>query len=351
MEPEPTMEARPPAFVDAIVRALIPPACREAVMGDLWERYTSPAGYLGDALRALPFLIVSRIRRTTNAPMVALAFLMLFASFGGGPWLWLRAVIPALAVLATFLLRDAYQGLSVSPTRRAIGDGVAVAASALATQAVLAIVRPELLLTRWGMLTGSLTCLALIAGRLAGPGANLHPSLAGGTALSLDELRGEMRQVERAARVTRHVETGAGILVIAFGVAGTAWAPQITAKAGFALMAAGAAFVVLYMRRHALRPLPMDLGFDASRVAFRDALVQGERLLRRVWLWYLLPLIVGPLVLIVGWSVAQRRSFASALGFLGIMAIMTVLAWRMNRDAANRLARRIEALDQTDERA
>ena len=160
-----------------------------------------------------------------------------------------------------------------------------------------------------------------------------------------------MRQVERAARVTRHVETGAGILVIAFGVAGTAWAPQITAKAGFALMAAGAAFVVLYMRRHALRPLPMDLGFDASRVAFRDALVQGERLLRWVWLWYLLPLIVGPLVLIVGWSVAQRRSFASALGFLGIMAIMSVLAWRMNRDAANRLARRIEALDQTDERA
>ena len=351
MEPEPTMEARPPAFVDAIVRALIPPACREAVMGDLWERYTSPAGYLGDALRALPFLIVSRIRRTTNAPMVALAFLMLFASFGGSPRLWLRAVIPALAVLAAFLLRDAYQGLSVTPTRRAIGDAVAVAASALATQAVLAVVSPELLLTRWGVLTGSLTCLGLIAGRLAGPGANLRPSLAAGTALSLDELRREMRHVERAARVTRYVETGAGILVIAFGVAGTVWAPQITAKAGFALMAAGAAFVVLYMRRHALRPLPMDLGFDASRVAFRDALVQGERLLRRVWLWYLLPLIVGPLVLIVGWSVAQRRSFASALGFLGIMAIMSVLAWRMNRDAANRLARRIEALDQTDERA
>ena len=201
------------------------------------------------------------------------------------------------------------------------------------------------------MLTGSLTCLALIAGRLAGPGANLRPSLAAGTALSLDELRGEMRQVERAARVTRHVETGAGILVIAFGVAGTAWAPQITAKAGFALMSAGAAFVVLYMRRHALRPLPMDLGFDASRVAFRDALVQGERLLRRVWLWYLLPLIVGPLVLIVGWSVAQRRSFASALGFLGIMAVMSVLAWRMNRDAANRLlSRRIPGIGQ-DRRA
>ena len=120
-------------------------------MGDLWERYTSPAAYVFEALRALPFLVFSRIRRTTNAPMVALAFLMLFASFGGSPRLWLNAVIPALAVLATFLLRDAYQDLSLSPARRAIGDGVAVALSAVATQAVLAVARPELLLTRWGV--------------------------------------------------------------------------------------------------------------------------------------------------------------------------------------------------------
>ena len=100
MEPEPKMEARPPALADAIVRALIPPACREAVIGDLWERYTSPRAYVFEAVRALPFLVFSRIRRTTNATMVALAFLMLFASFGGSPRLWLNAVIPALAVLA-----------------------------------------------------------------------------------------------------------------------------------------------------------------------------------------------------------------------------------------------------------
>lgn len=350
MEPERKMEAGPPALADAFVRALIPPACREAVIGDLWERYTSPAAFIADAFRVLPFLISSRIRRTTNAPMVALAFLMLFASFGGSPGLWLNAVIPALAVLTAFLLRDAYQDLSLSPTRRAIGDGVAAAVCAMATQAVLAVVRPELLLTRWGVLTGSVTCLALIAGRLAGPGAHTRPSLAAGTALSLEELRGEMRQTERAARVTRRVESAAGLLVIGAGIAGTVWAPQITAKVGFALMAAGAGFVILYMRRHALRPLPMDLGFDASRSALRDALVRGERLLRSVWLWYLLPLMIGPLVLIVGWSATGGRSFRSALGFLGVMVIMTALTWRMNRDAANRLARRIDSLSKTEER-
>lgn len=350
MEPEPKMEARPPALADAVVHALIPPACREAVLGDLWERYTSPAAFVFEALRALPFLVFSRIRRTTNAPMVALAFLMLFASFGGSPRLFLNAVVPALAVLAAFLLRDAYQDLSLSPARRALGDAVAVAVCAGATQAVLAVARPDLLLTRWGVLTGTLTCLALLAGRLAGPGANPRPSLAAGASLSLDELRGEMRQVERAARVTRRVESAAGVFVIGAGIAGTVWAPQITAKAGFALMAAGAGFVVLYLRRHALRPLPMDLGFDGSRTAFRAALVRGEQLLRSVWLWYLLPLMVGPLVLIAGWSAEPGRSLRSVLGFLGVFLIMSALAWGMNRDAANRLARRIDALDKTNER-
>ena len=134
-----------------------------------------------------------------------------------------------------------------------------------------------------------------------------------------------MRQVERAARVTRRVESAAGIFVIGTGIAAAVWAPQITAKAGFALVAAGAGFVVLYLRRHAMRPLPMDLAFDASRTAFRDALVHGERLLRSVWLWYLLPLMIGPVVLIVGWSAEQGRSLRSVLGFLGVLVIMSAL--------------------------
>ena len=65
MEPEPSkLEVRPPALVDAVIRLLIPPACREHVLGDLWERYTSPRQYVIDALRTLPFVICSQMRRT-----------------------------------------------------------------------------------------------------------------------------------------------------------------------------------------------------------------------------------------------------------------------------------------------
>lgn len=42
MDRRPTLETRPPVLIDAVVRALIPPACREHVVGDLWERYRSP---------------------------------------------------------------------------------------------------------------------------------------------------------------------------------------------------------------------------------------------------------------------------------------------------------------------
>jgi hypothetical protein len=345
------MEARPPALIDAVVRALIPPVCREAVLGDLWERYTTPSAYLGEALRALPFLIASRIRRTTNAAMLSLAFLMLFASFGGAPSLFLRAAIPALVILTTFVLRDVYRGLSSSATRRAAGDAVAVALAAAASQVVLAVVRPELLLNRWGVLTGTLTCLALIAGRSAGRHwTGPREAVAAGAALSLDELRGEMQQTEQAARRTRLVESGAGLLVVAGGLGGTWLAPQAVARIGFALMAAGAAFVIVYLHRHALKPMPMDLGFEASRVVLRDALLRGERLLRTIWLWYLLPLMVGPVVLIIGWSVGERRSVTSVAGFLLVMALVTALVIRMNLRVARSLASRVAALDRTHER-
>jgi hypothetical protein len=349
--PEPKMEARPPALADAIVRALIPPACREAVIGDLWERYTSPAAYLGDALRALPFLIASRIRRTTNALMLAMAFLILFVSFGPSPGpAFPRALVPAVAVLAAFVLRDVYRDVSRSIARRATGDAVAVLIAAAVAETALAVTRPELLLTRAGILTGSLTCLALIAGRLAGPRTEWRESLAGGTALTLDQLRSEMSEAEGSARRTRLAETGAGVLVIAGGLAGMWFAPDSVAKIGLALMAAGAAFVVAYLHRHAMPAMPMDLDFESSRAVFRDALVRGERLLRTVWLWYLLPLLAGPLVLIVGLSAKPGRSPVQVAAFLLVVGILTALVAGMNMRVARSLARRIAALDQTHER-
>src|ERR1700681_2987187 len=51
------MEA-PPLLIEAIVRRLTPAPCREHVLGDLCERYTSPLAYVSQAVRTLPYVIV-----------------------------------------------------------------------------------------------------------------------------------------------------------------------------------------------------------------------------------------------------------------------------------------------------
>ena len=131
MEPEPSkLEVRPPALVDAVIRLLIPPACREHVLGDLWERYTSPRQYVVDALRTLPFVIWSQIRRTSDPLLLAMQVLPAFVFFGGlvgkpgadgGP-AWLRAVIPAIAVAVAMVLRDAYYWPKYPSSRQAALD-------------------------------------------------------------------------------------------------------------------------------------------------------------------------------------------------------------------------------------
>ena len=77
------MEARPPLLIEAIVRRLTPPPCREHVLGDLCERYTSPLAYISQAVRTLPYVIVSQIRRTSDGVIVTLEAMMLWAAFRG----------------------------------------------------------------------------------------------------------------------------------------------------------------------------------------------------------------------------------------------------------------------------
>lgn len=64
------MHSAPPKTAERIVGFLIPPASREEVLGDLYERCTSSGQYILDALLVLPRVILSRIRRTTDAQVL-----------------------------------------------------------------------------------------------------------------------------------------------------------------------------------------------------------------------------------------------------------------------------------------
>ena len=109
MEPK-KVETGPPALIEGVVRLLTPPACREHVLGDLWERYRSLGQYLKDAMRTLPFVIVSRIRRTSSASLLALQAFSVFATFAG-PWMipLPMAVSAMAAAVAILAIRQAYR--------------------------------------------------------------------------------------------------------------------------------------------------------------------------------------------------------------------------------------------------
>ena len=109
MEPK-KVETGPSTLIEGVVRLLTPPACREYVLGDLCERYRSPGQYLSDAVRTLPFVIVSRIRRTSSAPLLAFQAVSVFATFAGPSVMPIRMGVSAMvAAVAILAFRQAYR--------------------------------------------------------------------------------------------------------------------------------------------------------------------------------------------------------------------------------------------------
>ena len=106
------VEARPPKVIERVVQLLMPPASREHVLGDLSERYVSPRQYLVDALRTLPFVLVSRVRRTCNPPLDTAVVVMLCfwaVIWESGEHVWLAAGIPTFVAISVLILRGAYR--------------------------------------------------------------------------------------------------------------------------------------------------------------------------------------------------------------------------------------------------
>ncbi|HEU4548535.1 MAG TPA: hypothetical protein VFS01_02485 [Rhizomicrobium sp.] len=108
----------PPEMLDRVVRLLIPPAAREAVVGDLWETYRTPSQYAGEAVRTVPYVVFSQMRRYFNLPVLLLQAMLLYACFGP---------VAAALLLPVLMVADAYQPVSRPTPRRAMRGAVLVA--------------------------------------------------------------------------------------------------------------------------------------------------------------------------------------------------------------------------------
>lgn len=119
------MESGPSKISEAVAGWLVPPACREEVLGDLRERHRNPARYLLEAAHTIPSVIYSRILRTTDAVVALTEAVSMYTAFVTAAW-WLdraglfgeggfaRLSIPPAIFLAATILADAYS----NPKRR-----------------------------------------------------------------------------------------------------------------------------------------------------------------------------------------------------------------------------------------
>jgi hypothetical protein len=179
------MKSVPPKAIEIPIGLLIPPACREEVLGDLCERYTGPGQYLLDAVRAVPLVIVSRVRRTTDPAVLLIEALALFLSFLVGAWyidrdllagqwgLWLLT-IPVAVALAAMVLRDAYAAGIRSCWEAVLRPVLGVGCAFLV---VLSWPAVPLWIVLWG---GALSILLVSTLRIAFPPAADLPQGAGG---------------------------------------------------------------------------------------------------------------------------------------------------------------------------
>lgn len=170
------MPSRPPRLLEAFFAVWIPPACREEVLGDLSEKYVSPAQYIVLAICTLPFVILSRARRVTEAPVLFMQALLIYgcylaagfyrdSAFLYSRYGLLRTALPLVPFLLALVYCDIYFGPAKSPARMAGRVAYAALASFLlmarfacgAESACLVRTLPD-----WMNLLGSAVALLLV---------------------------------------------------------------------------------------------------------------------------------------------------------------------------------------------
>ena len=124
-------------------------------------------------------------------------------------------------------------------------------------------------------------------------------------------------------------------------------------KDGSGLTIAGALYVMFQLHRRAsVRPAPGDLGLSTCIEFHRQTLERQRDALRGVGSWYLLPLVPGLAVIMIGTAVNQWTAHPVGMGHLvmgyGLLAALVgavfFAVWKLNQRGADRLQVQIDEM-------
>jgi hypothetical protein len=212
--------------IEKVIGIFIPPACREEVLGDLREKNDGVQLFIYDALRTIPFVILSRIRRTTDSVVLMMEAFCCYVSYFSCAFVvepsmitkqegLLRLGIPCAIALAVLVVADAYANPGKKSTLRPI---VAVAL-AVACVFLVHLIHPLLPGIILAVGSGMSMMLLLVMRMLFPPMADL-PQQAQGPAFW-------QKQEIVAAGVLKTIAAIAGILLVASWVPAHLKAPVL----------------------------------------------------------------------------------------------------------------------------
>lgn len=200
-------------MIERIVGIFIPPACREEVLGDMRERNEGIQLFIYDALRTVPFVIVSRIRRTTDSVVLLMEAFCCYVSFLAVAFVTdramtstqeglLRLAIPGAIALAVLVVADAY----ANPRKKSVLRPVLAVALSFACVFLVQVIHP--LLPGMMLAVGSgMSIMLLLALRMLFPPLADRPRQAQGPAFW------EKQEIV-AAGVLKATAVAAGVLLV-----------------------------------------------------------------------------------------------------------------------------------------
>jgi hypothetical protein len=173
---------------------------------------------------------------------------------------------------------------------------------------------------------------------------------------SAEELRRAATKLARRVFRRNLREYAAAAIVVAANVYYIYLFHTVFLRLGAGLIIVGILFVVMYLaKKGSAKTMEGDMERMSCVEFHRSELVRQRDLLLSVWKWYLLPLVPGLAVFILGEYQAARAEpeFHSHAGLVtlrfGIYSAFCVVLFyvvgRLNRSAAGKLQKRIDSLD------
>jgi hypothetical protein len=376
------MEAHPPKLIEDILGALIPPACREHVLGDWHEEYTTTGQYIKTALVTLPFVITSQIRRSFRIELFIAQLCAVYIAFAGASltqgagYLYEQMVLGPLygviaVVLLVLILCDAYTNPSLETPPNLHFDVALALTFAYFVQGTMGLIASDLMLPPWLMLAGTAFSFPMLIVVRKWYRTIHHPAASAARAgKSLEELQ---RKAEEEYRKAWHVNFA--WLMAACLVLASNWNPLPRSSAAFlviVLLAVAGVFARFgaYKRGNGGRTHPSasssisspDDPYRLKLLGRRNGLQSWSGAGKRFDLGgpalFLVFLIAFPFfLLLLGWMARQPLPPAIntphwwlSLAALLALSVSWVLVRKVNARAARAIEREFEARDTSEKK-